>query len=252
MRAYLEDLWKSGKLFLSGFRRHLRYLIPNLFIVPAEIYEYIIRPYWGNETWMEHLIVPTLAFPWVMLGTFLWVAFLTYRDLYNERPILPVPTQPAASPIREFTIYTDPTTYHVCITFIPAEDIGHLVVRLDQARFEKGGITAPSSWVQPQSSVVANFQNLTARVPHSVALTSVGERNGNQYLKWENTQTPISQDGLYRCRVALRIQHGQEIRRYFLAVSSHHQNLGRPTIQIIEKSQFSFIEEWETEDQGRS
>lgn len=80
-----EDLWKVGKLFLAGFRRHYWYLLLNVFVDPFELYEKVIRPSFLSEAWPEHLIVPSSAFPWILCATLLWTAFLTYRDLYREK-----------------------------------------------------------------------------------------------------------------------------------------------------------------------
>jgi hypothetical protein len=85
------DLWKAGKAFLAGFRRHLLYLLPNIFVAPFEFYERVIRPNFLSETWPEHWIVPAFAFPWVLLGTVIWTAFLTFRDLYKEKVQLETP-----------------------------------------------------------------------------------------------------------------------------------------------------------------
>jgi hypothetical protein len=81
----MGDLWKAGKPFLAGFRRHFLYLLPAIFVAPFELYERVIRPNFLPETWPEHLIVPASAFSWVLLITVLWTAFLTYRDLYKEK-----------------------------------------------------------------------------------------------------------------------------------------------------------------------
>ena len=81
----MRDLWKAGKPFLAGFRRHFWYLLPATFVAPCELYERVIRPNFLSEAWPEHLIVPTSIFPWVLLGTVFWTSFLTYRDLYEEK-----------------------------------------------------------------------------------------------------------------------------------------------------------------------
>jgi hypothetical protein len=83
--TFMVDLWTAGKPFLKGFRHHSAYLIPAVFLLPGELYEYIVRPNFGDATWWEHLIVPGAAFPWVLGATVLWTAFLTYRDLHKER-----------------------------------------------------------------------------------------------------------------------------------------------------------------------
>jgi len=76
---------EAARPFFAGFRRHFAYLVPAIFLVPSELYEWVVRPNFGTDTWPEHLIVPAFAFPWVLLGTVLWTAFLTYRDLYREK-----------------------------------------------------------------------------------------------------------------------------------------------------------------------
>jgi hypothetical protein len=81
----MRDLWEAGKPFLTGFRRHFAYLVPAIFLVPFELYERVVRPNFGTDTWPEHLLIPAAAFPWVLLATVLWTAFLTYRDLYKEK-----------------------------------------------------------------------------------------------------------------------------------------------------------------------
>ena len=80
----MGDLWTVGKIFLSGFWRHSAYLLPAVFILPFEIYEFIVRPNAGGDL-PEHLNLPAFAFPWVLGATALWTAFLTYRDLYREK-----------------------------------------------------------------------------------------------------------------------------------------------------------------------
>src|SRR5258708_39995438 len=80
----MGEFWAVGKSFLAGFRRHFGYLLPAVFILPFEIYERILRTNFLDNTWPEHLVLPASAFPWVLLGTGLWTAFLTYRDLYEQ------------------------------------------------------------------------------------------------------------------------------------------------------------------------
>jgi hypothetical protein len=80
-----EDLWKVGKPFLAGFRRHSWYLLLNIFIDPFELYETVIRPNFLSGAWPEHLIVPSSAFPWILCATALWTAFLTHRDLFRGK-----------------------------------------------------------------------------------------------------------------------------------------------------------------------
>jgi hypothetical protein len=84
----VQDLWEPGKAFLNGFRRHFLYLLPAIFVAPFELYERVILPNFVPETWPQHLIVPASAFPWVLGGTALWTAFLTYRDLHKEKSLV--------------------------------------------------------------------------------------------------------------------------------------------------------------------
>jgi len=84
VRDYLRDLWLSGKPFVSGFGKRIWILIPSVFFLPSELYEYIIRPNFGDDTWREHFIVPAILFPWALLVTVLCTAFLAYRELHRE------------------------------------------------------------------------------------------------------------------------------------------------------------------------
>ncbi len=153
--------------------------------------------------------------------------------------------------IGKFLVTMDKMTHHACAAFVPVKDINRLTVCLDQSRFEDNSITSPPFWTQPCRSIVANFQALTRGVQIITSLTSIGQRDGNEYLKWENTETPISQSGLYHCRVALVIPDEPETRRYFLAISCHNPSINRTDLQIIDQDNFSFVEEWEANPDGQ-
>jgi hypothetical protein len=103
--------------------RHLVFTA-QYFHLSVELYERLIRPTFLSETWPERLIVPTSAFPWVLLFTPLWTAFLTYRGLYEEKITLRGGAQPAlSSPIGEFTIYMNQITHRAHVRLTPAADI---------------------------------------------------------------------------------------------------------------------------------
>jgi hypothetical protein len=154
--------------------------------------------------------------------------------------------------LRGFAIGINPIDQHAYVSFIPTKDIPWLRVCLDQSRYTEG-IGVPPAWTPKHRSVLRNLQDLTPGVRYTVAVTSMGERqtppdNKEEFLKWEGTNLPIAPSGLYRGRVALIPSGEPEIRQYFLAAPFHHENLRRAALQIIDKSHFSFVEEWEAED----
>lgn len=164
------------------------------------------------------------------------------RPRIENRPVL-----------REFTIGINPTDQNAYASFVPFKFIPRLQVCLDQSGYGDGMVSLPA-WTSRHRSILKTLQDLTPGVRYTVAMTSLGERqmpnNNENFLKWDNTNTPVASSGMYRGRVALIVPDEPEIRRYFFAVPFHHQNLGRTALQIIDQSHFSFVEEWEAEDHG--
>jgi hypothetical protein len=122
-----------------------------------------------------------------------------------------------------------PNSREVVVIFTPTKHIDRLQVCVDQSSQPTG---APY-WSATRRLVVADLRDLIPGVQINVPLTEMGKRGAvelpetgwveqpgeHPYMRWANSQTPISSYGRYRGRVALLMPDRAETYRRFFAIT---------------------------------